>query len=244
MKWRGCFGDCVNSDTCGIWEIRYSLSLWLQNRKRGEPLSAFGDLWRFFPFSPLLHHIECACWNLWENDSEWTLAIIGPRSALVCKLANHANALSLLHSLPSFTHCGDTHTHTHTLVMISLQYLPVIPALTQIWMKGLKPEGNHLPQPNKVFAEGHVWVSSQQVGLIHRTPTGAASGLKLTMKCKLITEVAHLMKTKQTYWWRNWKVRLLQTLAKLAEHRVFQQLCHNWPNSINAGTKAAQTRFT
>lgn len=114
MKWRGCFGDCVNSDTCGIWEIRYSLSLWLQNRKRGEPLSAFGDLWRFFPFSPLLHHIECACWNLWENDSEWTLAIIGPRSALVCKLANHANALSLLHSLPSFTHCGDTHTHTHT----------------------------------------------------------------------------------------------------------------------------------
>lgn len=114
MKWRGCFGDCVNSDTCGIWEIRYSLSLWLQNRKRGEPLSAFGDLWRFFPFSPLLHHIECACWNLWENDSEWTLAIIGPRSALVCKLANHANALSLLHSLPSFTHCGDTHTHIHT----------------------------------------------------------------------------------------------------------------------------------
>lgn len=50
----------------------------------------------------------------------------------------------------------ETHTHTHTLVMISLQYLPVIPALTQIWMKGLKPEGNHLPQPNKVFAEGHV----------------------------------------------------------------------------------------
>lgn len=54
-----------------------------------------GNLQRF---SPLFYHIECSCWNLWENDSEWTLAIIGPRSALVCRLANHANALSLLHT--------------------------------------------------------------------------------------------------------------------------------------------------
>lgn len=91
-----------------------------RKEREGTTISR-GDLPRISPlfFLFLSWHIECSCWNLWENDSEWTLTIMVSSSALMWRLANCANALSLSLSLPLalslFFFCSRyTYTHAYT----------------------------------------------------------------------------------------------------------------------------------
>lgn len=76
----------MNSDTCGA----LGNEIWLLFVTAESAKEIF---WSHpHPPNPFcVHHIECGCWNLWENGSEWTLAITGPQSALVCRPANHAS---------------------------------------------------------------------------------------------------------------------------------------------------------
>lgn len=111
MRWRGCFCDCVKQGY--LWRMGNQIRpFFVSGEKKGEdPNQLQRSVEVSLVFLFFLRHIEWSCWNVWENDSEWTLPIIGLRSALVCRLANHADALSLLRSLLLLS--AHSHTYAH-----------------------------------------------------------------------------------------------------------------------------------